>query len=54
MSRRRLLLIALFLSLALHFALLGALLFGVAGTLDWPGAWLFLGVMAALAPCRNT
>ena len=28
---------------------MGALLFGVAGTLDWPGAWLFLGVMAALA-----
>lgn len=28
---------------------MGALLFGVAGTFDWPGAWLFLAVMGVLA-----
>ena len=27
---------------------MGALLFGVAGRLDWPGAWLFLGLMGGL------
>jgi protein-S-isoprenylcysteine O-methyltransferase Ste14 len=28
------------------FLLLGLMLFGIAGTTDWPGAWITLGVMA--------
>lgn len=28
---------------------MGAFLFGVAGTWDWPGAWAFLGLMSVLA-----
>lgn len=33
---------------------MGALLFGVAGTLHWSGAWLFLGVMTVLALASGT
>jgi len=32
----------------LFILLLGALLFGVAGTFDWPGAWAFLGLFVAM------
>ena len=32
----------------LFILLLGALLFGVAGVFDWPGAWAFLGLFVAM------
>src|SRR5689334_13017404 len=40
----------LFLTNAAYLVGMGALLFGAAGTLHWPGAWAFLITSAIIAP----
>lgn len=36
------------------FGLMGAIIFGAAGTMDYPGGWLYLGIMVALSIVLGT
>jgi protein-S-isoprenylcysteine O-methyltransferase Ste14 len=40
--------IRLFIKTSIHFAVMGVLLFGAAGRLDWPMAWAYIVIMIAL------